>query len=40
MSTAANYLDRFLEPVADAFTPEFAQTVVNLKADASLPPQG
>ena len=34
MSTVTNYLDRFLEPVTDAFTPEFAQTVVNLKADA------
>ncbi len=34
MSTVTNYLDRFLEPVTDAMTPEFAQVVVNLRADA------
>jgi hypothetical protein len=28
------YLDRFLDPVTDAFTPEMAHTVVNLRADA------
>ncbi len=35
MSTAS-FLDRLLEPVADAFTPEFARVVVNIKADAEL----
>ncbi len=35
MSTA-NFLDRFLAPVADAFTPEFARVVVNIKADPEL----
>jgi hypothetical protein len=29
-----SYLDRFLEPVTDAFTPEMAHAVVNLRADA------
>ncbi len=33
MSTTT-YLDRFLEPVTDAFTPELAQTIVDLHADA------
>ena len=32
--TATGYLDRFLDPVTDAFTPEMARTVVNLRADA------
>jgi predicted Rossmann-fold nucleotide-binding protein len=35
MSTAS-YLDRFLEPVTDAMTPEFAQVIVGLKADEKL----
>lgn len=35
MSTA-NFLDRFLAPVVDAFTPEFARVVVNIKADPEL----
>lgn len=35
MSTA-NFLDRFLAPVADAFTPELARVVVNIKADPEL----
>jgi len=35
MSTA-NYLDRFLAPVADAFTPEFARTVADIKTDPDL----
>lgn len=30
------YLDRFLEPVTDAFTPEFARLVVQLRADPDL----
>lgn len=33
MSTIS-YLDRLLDPVTDAFTPEMARTVVNLRADA------
>jgi hypothetical protein len=28
------YLDRFLEPMTDALTPEVAQVIVNLRADA------
>ena len=35
MSTA-DYLDRFLAPVADAFTPELARTIANIKADPDL----
>lgn len=27
------YLDRLLEPVTDAFTPEMARTVLNLRVD-------
>jgi len=30
------YLDRFLEPVTDAFTPEFARRIIQLKADPGL----
>jgi hypothetical protein len=32
--TTIRYLDRFLDPVTEAFTPEMARTVVNLRADA------
>ena len=35
MSTAS-YLNRFLEPVAQAMTPELAKVLVDLKADAKL----
>ena len=35
MSTAS-YLDRFLEPVAEAFTPELARKLANLQTDAEL----
>ncbi len=35
MSTTA-YINRFLEPVVDAFTPELAHKIVNLKADPEL----
>ena len=35
MSTV-NYLDRFLEPVTEAFTPEVARKLVELRADAEL----
>ena len=31
-----SYLDRFLEPVADAMTPELARVIVDLRADAQL----
>ncbi len=31
-----NYLDRFLEPVTDAMTPEFARVIVGLEADEQL----
>jgi len=32
--TTAGYLDRFLDPVTDALTPETARAIVNLRADA------
>ena len=35
MSTVS-YLDRFLEPVTEAFTPEFARHLVNLRADDEI----
>jgi hypothetical protein len=35
MSTVS-YLDRFLEPVAEAFTPELARRLVDLRADDEL----
>lgn len=35
MSTVS-YLDRFLEPVTDAFTPELARRLVDLRADDEL----
>jgi hypothetical protein len=31
-----SYLDRFLEPVADAMTPEFARVIADLRADDKL----
>lgn len=36
MSTTINYLDRFLEPLTEAFTPEMARVIVDLRADAEL----
>ena len=35
MSTVS-YLDRFLEPVTEAFTPELARRLVDLRADDDL----
>jgi len=35
MSTAS-ILDRFLEPVTEAFTPELARLLVDLRADSEL----
>ena len=35
MSTA-DYLDRFLEPLTAAFTPELARTLVDLRGDPEL----
>ena len=35
MSTSS-YLDRFLEPVMDAFTPEIARILANLRTDDEL----
>jgi hypothetical protein len=32
--TVASYLDRFLDPVTEAFTPEMARAIVSLRADA------
>ena len=31
-----NYLDRMLQPVAEAMSPEFAKTLVELQADCEL----
>ncbi len=31
-----SYLDRFLEPIADAMTPELARVIVELRADEQL----
>ena len=31
-----NYLDRFLEPISDAFTPQMARTIVELRAEPEL----
>ena len=33
MSTTFNYLDRFLDPMTAAFTPEMARTIADLRAD-------
>ena len=35
MSTVS-YLDRFLQPVTEAFTPELARVLVDLRADEEL----
>lgn len=35
MSTVS-YLDRFLEPMTEAFTPEVARVLVDLRADTEL----
>lgn len=35
MSTAS-YLDRFLDPITEAFTPELARRLVDLRADDEL----
>lgn len=34
--SVTTYLDRFLDPVTAAFTPEMAQAVVGLRADAEM----
>lgn len=34
MTTATSYLDRILEPMTEAFTPEMARKIVALRADA------
>ncbi len=36
MSTAISYLDRFLEPMTEAFTPEVAQKIADLRAAPEL----
>lgn len=36
MSTTASYLDRLLEPMTEALTPEVARNLVNLRADAEV----
>lgn len=35
MSTTT-YLDRFLDPLADAFTPEFARKLADIRIDSEL----
>jgi hypothetical protein len=37
--TAMNYLDRLLDPIAEAFTPDLARRIVNIRADAELEKQ-
>ncbi len=39
MSTTVSYLDRLLEPVTEAFTPELADRLANLQADPELAEQ-
>jgi hypothetical protein len=34
--SSTNYLERFLEPVTSAFTPELAQRFADLRADGTL----
>jgi hypothetical protein len=36
MSTQTGYLDRLLEPMTEAFTPELARAIVDLRVDAEL----
>ncbi len=35
MATATSYLDRFLEPMTEVFTPELARKIAELRADAA-----
>jgi hypothetical protein len=37
--TAMNYLDRLLDPIAEAFTPDLARKIVDIRADAELEKQ-
>jgi hypothetical protein len=36
MATMTSYLDRLLEPVTEALTPELARTILQLRADPEL----
>ncbi len=36
MSTTISYLDRFLEPMTEAFTPEMARKLAELRAEPEL----
>lgn len=36
MPAISNYLDRYFEPVAAVFTPELAETIVNLRPDSEV----
>lgn len=36
MSTTTSYLDRLLEPMTEALTPEVARKLVSLRADAQM----
>ena len=35
MATTTNYLDRFFEPMTEAFTPELARKIADLHADSA-----
>ena len=37
--TALNFIDRLLDPIAEAFTPELARKIVDIRADAALEKQ-
>jgi hypothetical protein len=36
MSTALDHFDRLLDPIADCFTPDVAQRIAELRADAEM----
>ena len=36
MSTAESFLDRYLDPVTDALTPQVAQRIVDLKPEPQV----
>ena len=36
MATVENYLDRYLDPVTQAFSPDVAQRIVDLKPDKGV----
>lgn len=36
MATAENYLDRYLDPVTDALTPQVAQRILDLRPESEV----